>query len=395
MNIRCVWEHNGNDTLLYAVDFPGAYTRGESLEIAKEKMPAEIQSYCAWASLEAPGGEVEIMQDASCNLEVKDADSDVLFESEKAPLTMEEYQRLKALALKSAADFLALYETVPDKNRSNAPERRTFYGPVPRTAEEMYQHTKSVNAYYFGEIDVTADNEGSILDCRCRGFAELEKQPGFLDNPVIEGSYGESWTLRKVLRRFIWHDRIHAKAMYRMTTQIWGAAHIHDVFCWKKIMAITFVLAKTSEAPELSELRRKVWQTTYRGSYPDDMIVNFDYAFHNERNRMFIQSERFIVYFIMDGAKRIGYLILQKNDPLHLQSLYLLDAYRGKGIGTMAFNLVRSYCREHGITKFDLDCHPDNSGSLAFYAKMGGVITHRDEGHRHNEENGLRIEFTI
>ena len=26
----------------------------------------------------------------------------------------------------------------------------------------------------------------------------------------------ETWTLRKLLRRFIWHDRIHARAMVRM-----------------------------------------------------------------------------------------------------------------------------------------------------------------------------------
>lgn len=48
MIINCVWEHNGNDTLLYAANFIGAYTRGESLEIAKAKMPQEIVSYCSW-----------------------------------------------------------------------------------------------------------------------------------------------------------------------------------------------------------------------------------------------------------------------------------------------------------------------------------------------------------
>ena len=48
MTINCVWEHNGNDTLLYAVDYVGAYTRGENLDIAKAKMPAEISSYLKW-----------------------------------------------------------------------------------------------------------------------------------------------------------------------------------------------------------------------------------------------------------------------------------------------------------------------------------------------------------
>ena len=117
-----------------------------------------------------------------------------------------------------------------NKNESCLPNRSTFYGAVPRTAQQMYEHTKSVNEYYFAEIDVDADNEGTILDCRRRGFEALEAKPDFLENPVIEGSYGESWTLRKVLRRFIWHDRIHAKAMYRMTVRQFGENAVANVF---------------------------------------------------------------------------------------------------------------------------------------------------------------------
>lgn len=37
MEIKCVWEHNGNDTLLYAEDYVGAFTRGKNLDIALEK----------------------------------------------------------------------------------------------------------------------------------------------------------------------------------------------------------------------------------------------------------------------------------------------------------------------------------------------------------------------
>ena len=48
MQIRCVWEHNGEDTLLYAEDYPGAFTRGASLEEALQKMEREIVSYMRW-----------------------------------------------------------------------------------------------------------------------------------------------------------------------------------------------------------------------------------------------------------------------------------------------------------------------------------------------------------
>ena len=106
MIIYCVWEHNGNDTLLYAVDYIGAYTRGESLEIAKAKMPDEIASYFRWLGEDVSDSmEVVLAGEKASNLAIKDADSDVLFESEKVPLTADEYEKLKALALKSAKDF--------------------------------------------------------------------------------------------------------------------------------------------------------------------------------------------------------------------------------------------------------------------------------------------------
>lgn len=231
MTINCVWEHNGRDTLLYAVDFVGAYTRGETLEAAVRKMQAEICSYLKWCGKKAVTSmDIAIIEEKVSELAICDADSDVLFESEKAPLTAEEYIKLKALALKSAQDFLALYDSVPDKNATAAPERKTFYGQVPRTANEMYEHTKNVNTYYFAEIAVDADHDGNIYECRKRGFEALESNPDFLQNTVRKGSYGEDWSLRKVLRRFIWHDRIHARAMYRMAIKVFGAESIVNPF---------------------------------------------------------------------------------------------------------------------------------------------------------------------
>ena len=233
IEINCIWEHNGADSLLYSENFIGAFTRGESLEIAKAKMYAEIQSYMNWAGKSETFSKdvgICIMQEKESELEIKDADSDVLFNAERIPLTMEEYMQLKALVIKSAEDFYRLYQSIPDKNKSELAIRKTFYGQVPRTAEEMYQHTKNVNSYYFAEIDVDADNEGTIVECRKRGFELLEQAENFLENQVMEGSYGELWSLRKLMRRFIWHDRIHAKAMWRMAKRTFSECEIENVF---------------------------------------------------------------------------------------------------------------------------------------------------------------------
>lgn len=232
MKIRCVWEHNGNDTILYYENCVGAFTRGINKEIAMEKMQKEINSYLIWKGEKIPETlTTEIVQEKQSTLQVCDADSDVLFYEEKKPLSIEEYTHLKNLALKSAKDFLKLYNEIPDKNKTNLPKRKTFYGEVPRTANEMYEHTKNVNSYYFGEIGIEVGNEDTIFECRKKGFELLERDhQNYLNNNIVIGSYNELWSVRKLLRRFIWHDRIHGKAMYKMAITTFDPKTIDNIF---------------------------------------------------------------------------------------------------------------------------------------------------------------------
>lgn len=147
MKVKCVWEHNGDDSILYASNFIGAFTRGKSKCEAIGKMSSEISAYLKWkGALTWDVPEPEIIQEKVSTLTISDADSDVLFDEEKKPLSMAEYEELKSLALKSARDFLTMYEAVPDKDKSVLPVRQTFYGEIPRSAYEMYEHTKNVNA---------------------------------------------------------------------------------------------------------------------------------------------------------------------------------------------------------------------------------------------------------
>lgn len=231
MQINAVDEYNENGHLIYSDNFIGAFVRGKTRDEALRKFPSEIRQYCAWLNLPyAEEFNIEIIQEKYSELNISDADSDVIFESEKEPLTLAEYEHLKETALKSAQDFYKLYLSVPDKDAAAVSPRKTFYGNVPVTAREMYLHTKNVNSYYFGEINIDASNEPDIYTCRKEGFLKLECSKDFLNNIVFDGSYGEQWSVRKVMRRFIWHDRIHAKAMYRMAVKLFGEENIENPF---------------------------------------------------------------------------------------------------------------------------------------------------------------------
>ena len=235
MQINAVAEFNQDGHLIYADNFIGAYVRGKTQQEALQKFPHEIAQYCRW--LGCPENDdtcaISIVQQKQSQLQICDADSDVLFDSELPPLSMAEFQKLSALASRSAKDFEVLYRSIPLKNEALVAPRKTFYGMVPSTAEEMYRHTKNVNEYYFGEIGISADNEPDIYACRLAAFRALQQQPDFLDNAVFDGSYGEQWSLRKVCRRFIWHDRIHAKAMFRAAAKLYGKDQIANPFCFE------------------------------------------------------------------------------------------------------------------------------------------------------------------
>lgn len=132
MKIQCVWEHNGDDTILYSDNFIGAFTRGESKKIALRKMPAEVASYLRWKGEPVPDSlEPVITQEKSSGLTISDADSDVLFEEERRPLTISEYQAQKALALKSALDFLTLYKPYRTKRKAACVPEKPSTGRFP------------------------------------------------------------------------------------------------------------------------------------------------------------------------------------------------------------------------------------------------------------------------
>ncbi len=228
-----VVEYNDSGYLMYSESFPGAYTRGRKREEALSKFPSEIKRYCTWADIdysETNFIESTIVQTKNSDLQISEADSDVIFLSEQTFLTEKEYEFIKIRVLKSASDFQMLYDSIPDKNYTFLQERTVFYGPIPRTSKEIYEHTNSVTNYYVGEIGVKISNLDKIYENRKHALEAIERTENLLQNKTFDGSYGERWSLKKVLRRFIWHDHIHGKSLYRMASKVWGEDKIENPF---------------------------------------------------------------------------------------------------------------------------------------------------------------------
>lgn len=232
--IRTAVEENDKGIMLHFVDMPGAFTRGRNLDEALGKIACEARIYEAWVGMPNDGTacEVEIVQRESTNARLDDGDTEILVCRDKE-FDTSYFLQLKMLALKSANDFQRLYDSIPDPELSDSTKARsTFYGRVPANAKEMLEHVDRVTAYYLSRIAIDfAGTEANLVANRfhCLKLIEADQEAcrntlRYIDN--------EHWTTAKVLRRFIWHDRIHARALYRFAVRIWGHERIDDPFCF-------------------------------------------------------------------------------------------------------------------------------------------------------------------
>ena len=158
---------------------------------------------------------------------------------------------------------------------------------------------------------------------------------------------------------------------------------------------LQFIPAAEEDAATIIELRRQVWASTYRGIYPDNMIDDFDYPWHLERELLRIRHPQYAVYLIARDGRSIGYLTMRKSEIITLQSLYLLEEYQHQGIGKQAFAFIFQYCQENSARSFICHCVPENRNARNFYEKMGGRIIGEDLDNTESWMNSVIYQFAL
>lgn len=233
--IRVAVEENHKGTMVHLIDTPGAFTRAKKLDDAIAKVIDETRMYESWVGktyneLESLEYEVEVVQKEITNAQLDDGDTEILTLRDK-DLDPAYFNQLKMLALKSAVDFQKLYDSIPDKEcNDDSKIRTTFYGKVPSNAKKMLFHVDKVTAYYLSRININfSEDKNDLVANRIQSLKLIESDKEAMNNPIVFID-NEYWTTAKVLRRFIWHDRIHARALYRFAVKKWGYDNICDPF---------------------------------------------------------------------------------------------------------------------------------------------------------------------
>ena len=111
MNLEAVLEYNEKGCLVYLQNLPGAFSRGKTAEEAFAKLPAESARFEHWKTGKKSPENFEhectvftvLKKESTLNTE--DADSDVIFDTERQPLSLEEYERQKNSCAEIGAGF--------------------------------------------------------------------------------------------------------------------------------------------------------------------------------------------------------------------------------------------------------------------------------------------------
>lgn len=217
--------------------YPGAYARGETEAVALRKAERELFAYTRWADMPLPPGGIHITRriKARDGLRIDDADSEILLDCDCRRLSARDFSAWCGLVTRSAECVMKLYDSISDKEWVQPEKQRpTFHGATPATASEMLLHMDQVSGYYLSRVGIRDGRfvRGRLGQNRAICAELLRRNFGVAPFRVFEAD-GELWTETKVLRRFLWHDRIHAKALYRHGLKMGMAiGDLDDAFCF-------------------------------------------------------------------------------------------------------------------------------------------------------------------
>ncbi|MHB1867740.1 MAG: GNAT family N-acetyltransferase [Nitrososphaerales archaeon] len=151
-------------------------------------------------------------------------------------------------------------------------------------------------------------------------------------------------------------------------------------------MTILIRRASVSDASGIARVHVDAWRTTYKGIVPDAYLANLSYddrerrwqsRLGNERNFVFVaedENTKQILGFVSGGEVR-------SKDPEYLgelEAIYLLEGYRGKGLGQKLVRNLAKKLQEEGYNSMLVWVLAQNP-YRRFYEKLGGKYVRSEQ----------------
>lgn len=224
--------------MAHILELPGLSVRLDHPGAVNTQLPPVIRGYRAWLQkyghAEATADEViefEIMQEISGSGPFNPGDAAALFTTELQPIDSAEMERYFLLMDCSRKDLLTIVSFLTEKDFDWRPDKDSF------TISRILRHIGNAEEWYVSRL-VAAENlpeawkDDEHLPILV--FLEMERQTAvsclrkltpsergkIYQSALWTDHPDESWTLRKVLRRFLEHEREHTAQIRNYLEQI-------------------------------------------------------------------------------------------------------------------------------------------------------------------------------
>jgi predicted RNase H-like HicB family nuclease/uncharacterized damage-inducible protein DinB len=213
--------------MAHVLDLPGCFVRASGRDAALDMVPSAIRDYHAWLCRHGepapPGGEpfeIEVAEEIGGTGPFDPGDAAALFSADREPVTSETMRDCFRLMACSRADLLALVRGLPDevldwqadpdslsirrllRHVGNAEEWYVSRVVSPEALPPEWQHDEDLPIFEFLEMERRTALES------LEWLTEAERSEVFHPTHWTERPE-EPWTARKVLRRFLEHEREH------------------------------------------------------------------------------------------------------------------------------------------------------------------------------------------
>lgn len=159
--------------------------------------------------------------------------------------------------------------------------------------------------------------------------------------------------------------------------------------------------ATKDDVKNLSILKQKVWDETYRGIYSDDIIDNFDYEKSEENFKSIINNKKISFYVVEMNEELVGYMDVGvpirkfDNYEQEIGLLYLRKDFQKMGIGKELFALGYNEIKNNGYNKFFISCNKYNTNARKFYEKMGGQLVAEDDDNENKRIVQVKYHYDV
>ena len=219
--------------MAWAQEYFGCTSHGKSQEEAVRLLPDALRAFWSWLRAhgepDVPEDDVDIViqEIEACQVESRlaDGDSEGSFAFDRQLLTPTEFQRALRYMSYARADVVALAQDVD----RTALQREV--GRSSRSVGATLGHLALTDLWYAQRASEIGNGawETYLLE-RLRDLSvdwlqrSLDDEHGPAGSSVGPNAWGhdgrpESWTLGKTLRRYVWHDLLHTRAMRRALQQ--------------------------------------------------------------------------------------------------------------------------------------------------------------------------------